>query len=251
MKHHQTGAQSSTRLALSHTLPIIIGVTPFAIAYAVLGSAVSLQPLEIIAMSMIVFAGASQMVAVTMMQDPAVPMLLLVVTVALVNLRHLLMGVSMAPHLRHTSRPVQAAVAFFMIDESYALSMNRMQRFGFDIRYYFTCGAVFYIGWNALTAMGVYFGSLISDPFALPLDFVMPATFLVLVMPFLSQWPNILAALTAAVAAVLGALYLPGYWYIVIAAVLAAAVGAAVEGRLERRKGAQQHQPEEDRIDAV
>lgn len=243
--HHQSGAHSSVRLAFAHTLPIIIGVTPFAVAYAVLGSAVGLLPLEIIAMSMIVFAGASQMVAVTMMQDPTVPMLLLVVTVALVNLRHLLMGVSMAPHLRHTSRVRQAAVAFFMIDESYALSMNRMQRSGFDVRYYFTCGAIFYVGWATLTTLGVFFGSLISDPFALPLDFVMPATFLVLVMPFLSQWPNILAALTAAVAGVFGALYLPGHWYIVIAAVLAAAVGAAAEGWLERRTATRGRRAEE------
>lgn len=249
--HHQSGADSPTRLALSHTLPIIIGVAPFAIAYAVLATAGGMLPLEIVAMSMIVFAGASQMVAVTMMQDPAVPALLLVVTVGLVNLRHLLMGVSMAPHLRHTSRLLQAAVAFFMIDESYALSMNRMQRFGFNMRYYFTCGSVFYIGWNTLTVIGVFFGSLISDPFALPLDFVMPATFLVLVMPFLSQWPNRLAALTAAVSAVLGALYLPGHWYIVIAAILAAAVGATAEGYLDRRNRIDANHPKKEQNDAV
>ena len=218
------------RTALSHSIPIIVGITPFAVAYALLGVSVGLLPAELIAMSIIVFAGASQMVAVTMLQDPAVPVTLIIVTTALINLRHLLMGVSMAPHLRGAPRGVQAAAAFFMIDESYALAMNRMQRFGFDMRYYFTCGAVFFFGWSLLTGVGIAFGRLIADPFALPLDFIMPATFLVLVMPFLTNWPSILAGITAAVTAVLGALFLPGHWYIVIAAVVAAAVGVATEG---------------------
>lgn len=217
------------RSALSHSIPIIVGITPFAIAYALLGASAGLMPGELVAMSMLVFAGASQMVAVTMLQEAAVPVALVVVTTALINLRHLLMGVSMAPHLSGTPRRLQAAAAFFMIDESYALAMNRMQRFGFDLRYYFTCGAVFFTGWSLLTGIGIAFGRLIADPFALPLDFIMPATFLVLVMPFLTSWPSVLAGATAAVAAVVGALFLPGHWYIVIAAVIAAGVGSAAE----------------------
>ncbi len=233
MKNNR-GAGDPVRTALSHSVPIIVGITPFAVAYALLGLSVGLSPGELIAMSMLVFAGASQMVAVTMLQEPSVPVALIVVTTALINLRHLLMGVSMAPHLRGASRGLQAAAAFFMIDESYALAMNRMQRFGFNVRYYFTCGAVFFSGWSLLTGVGIVFGRFIADPFALPLDFIMPATFLVLVMPFLTDWPNILAAAAAALTAILGALFLPGHWYIVIAAVIAAAVGAAAEGVMTR-----------------
>lgn len=61
------------------------------------------------------------------------------------------------------------------------------------------------------------------------IDFALPATFLTLLIPRLADRTALIVALVSALCAVLGALYLPGSWYIIIAAVAATLVGGLME----------------------
>ncbi len=216
-------------------LPIMLGIVPFGLAYAIVGRAAGLTAGELLLMSATVFAGASQMIAVSILNEGVTAVGVLMVATLLVNLRHVLMGATLAPHLERFSMPRQALIAFFMIDESFALTINRVERAGFSFRYYLAVGLLFFCGWFTVTGVGIAIGGLIEDPFALPIEFVMPATFMVLVVPFLQTATGRAAAVVGAVAAVIGALYLEGHWYIAIAGIASAATGTVLETYYERR----------------
>ncbi len=225
---------SAFKEAAQAVLPIMLGIVPFGLAYAIVGRSAGLSAGELLLMSATVFAGASQMIAVSILNEGVTAAGVLMVATLLVNLRHILMGATLAPRVAGFGLTRQAVIAFFMIDESFALTISRAETKGFSFRYYLAVGLLFYCGWFAVTAIGIVLGGLIDDPFALPIDFVMPATFMVLVVPFLKTRTGRIAAVVAAVAAVIGAVYFDGHWYIAIAGVAAAVSGALIETYTEK-----------------
>lgn len=211
------------------SLPVLVGHWPFAIAYALVARSAGLSAGEIMLMSASVFAGASQMIVVTIMSEGVFAIGVLAATTLLVNIRHLLMGVSFAPHLEHHPMIIKAIAAHLMIDESFALTMSEAEDGRFSLRFFFTVGLLFYANWLLMSGMGILLAGLIEDPMSLPLDFVMPITFMVLIVPFLRTVPGKVAATAASLVSLVGSQVLPGYWYVVIAAVVAAVSGTYVE----------------------
>lgn len=212
------------------SLPVLVGLVPFGLACGIMGITVGMTALETVLMSALVFAGASQFVAMTMLGAGAAGWGLIVLTTLLINLRHLLMGASLAPHMNRLPVPVQALLAFGMVDETYALTMDRVLQRGYHPGYQLGCNLSFYIAWIASTLAGVCLGERIADPLGWGLDFAMPAMFLALLMPRLADKTGALVCALAAVVAVAGALYLPGKWYIIIACLAASAAGGLLEG---------------------
>lgn len=217
--------------AIRDSLPVIVGVVPFGLACGIMGITVGLTPLETVLMSALVFAGASQFVAMTMLSAGPAGWGLIVLTTLLINLRHLLMGASLAPHMNRLPMPIQALLAFGMVDETYALTMDRVRQKGYDPGYQLGCNLSLYLAWVASTAVGAGMGGRIDDPLAWGLDFAMPATFLVLLMPRLADRTGVLVCALAAVISVTGAMYLPGKWYIIIACLAASAAGGLLEDK--------------------
>lgn len=216
--------------AVRDSVPITLGVIPFGITCGIMGITAEMPPIEIILMSMLVFAGASQFIGITMIGAGVSGWGIIVFTTLLVNLRHLLMGMSLAPYMLRLPLPFQTALAFLMTDESYALTVSRIQSNKYSGHYQLGASLPLYIVWILSTAVGVFLGSHIANPLSWGLDFAMPATFLVLLTPLLVNRTNLIVCLTAAVAAVLGALYLPGKWYIIISCLTAVLVGGLLEG---------------------
>ena len=230
--------------ALRTAAPILVGHWPFAIAYVLVGRGAGLEAGELLLMSATVFAGASQLIVVTMMREGIFAVGVLTATTLLVNVRHLLMGASLAPHLERYRFSTQALAAFLLIDESFALTMSETESRGFRLRYFFSVGVLFYANWLISAAVGIALTDLIRDPEALPLDFVMPASFMVLVMPFLRTLPGRVAAGVAAAVSLIGSLMLPGYWYVAVAAVAAAIAGMAAETMKDATTSDERKSPE-------
>lgn len=216
--------------AVSDSVPITLGVIPFGITCGIMGITASMSPIEIILMSVLVFAGASQFIGITMIGAGVSGWGIIVFTTLLVNLRHLLMGMSLAPYMLRLPLPFQTVLAFIMTDESYALTVSRTQSAKYSGHYQLGASLPLYIVWILSTAVGVFLGSHIADPLSWGLDFAMPATFLVLLTPLLVNRTSLIVCLTAAVVAVLSALYLPGKWYIIISCLTAVLVGGLLEG---------------------
>jgi 4-azaleucine resistance transporter AzlC len=220
---------SEFRDGVRDTLPLMLGVFPFGLAYGIFAQSVGLTPGETILMSLTVFAGAAQFISLPMFAAGA-GLMMISLTALLINLRHLLMGASLVPYMEKLSLPWKAFLCFGMADETYAVAISRAQAVGYSRDYHFGCNATGYVTWVASTVLGVVLGSRISDPLAWGLDFAMPATFLALLIPRLTDRVSLGVCLVATVVSVATALLIPGKWYIIVACLAAVVAGAWMEG---------------------
>ncbi len=211
------------------SMPIMLGVIPFGITCGVMGLTAGLTPTETVLMSLLVFAGAAQFITITMLATGIAGWGLIVFTTLLINLRHLLMGASLAPHLLKLPLVRQILLAFTLTDESYAITVNRTAQAGYSANYQLGSSWALYFTWAMSTIVGVLVGGYIPDPLAWGLDFAMPATFLAMLIPRLTNPVSLAVCLVAAVTAVAGATYLPGKWYIIAACLAASITGGLLE----------------------
>ncbi len=214
-------------------IPLVVGVFPFGMIYGALAVNAGLSRLASQMMSSIVFAGSSQFVAAKLVQEAA-PGVVIVLTIAVVNLRHLLYSASLAPYLASCSTPWKFLLSYFLTDEAYAPSVIRYETDGVQpFSHWFLLGAGFtlWFSWQVGTALGIFLGSAI--PAAWSLDFALPLTFIAIVVPSLKSRPAAAAALSAGLVA-LAANSLPYKLGLILAALLGIIVGMAAE-RIGRR----------------
>jgi len=228
-----TEVTSEFWIGVRDSIPLVVGVIPFGITCGIMALTAGLTSGEALLMSMFVFAGASQFVAITMLGAGINGWGLIVITTLLINLRHLLMGVSLAPYIIRLPLYLQALLSFGMVDETYAMSIDRIHKQGYSVSYQMGANIMFYSAWIVSTAVGVLLNGYISDPLAWGLDFAMPAIFISILIPRLINRVALVVCGAAALVAVIGALYLPGKWYIIVACLAAAAVGGLMEKEAE------------------
>lgn len=217
-------------LGARDTAPLMLGVFPFGITFGMLALGAGLTIGETVGMSLLVFAGAAQFFAILLLGQGVSSWSVLGMTTLLVNLRHLLMGASLAPHLFKLPFWQQALLAFGMADETYAVTASRASSHGYSSAYQWGSNAAGYVTWSVSTLLGAVVGGKLGDPLAWGLDIVMPATFLAMLVPRLRHRPGLAAGIVGAVISVAGAVYLPGKWYLLLAALAAALVGGYLEG---------------------
>lgn len=226
---------SDLRRGTLATLPLVPGVAAFGLLYGVMARQVGFTPWETLAMSLIVFAGSAQFTALGMWGAAgAAPIILATLTL---NLRHLLMGASVAPYLRGVRPLWKAFLPLWMSDESYALTIAEYEH-GTGSHWYFLGANVgVYITWGLSGLLGALLGEAIPDPAAYGLDLVFPLAFMGLLMAFLTNRASLAAAFAAGMLAVLGVYLLPGKWYVIVAGLLGSGIGILVEevGRAWRR----------------
>jgi 4-azaleucine resistance transporter AzlC len=227
-------------------LPLWLGAAPFGVIYAVSAIAAGLSPAQTLAMSLLVFAGASQFTAVGMIAAGAGP-LAVVVTTLIVNARHMLMSASLAPHLRGVGPLRRLFLTALLTDESYAVGIGRYLEGRGTPAFLAGCNLSLYTIWPLSAVGGILLGSAIPDPAAYGLDLVFPLTFIGLLVPLLKERANRPVAIVAAALTVAGALLLPGSWYVLLAGVGASAVGALLARRAAG--GAQGGAPERSQPD--
>jgi 4-azaleucine resistance transporter AzlC len=226
------------RLAVVKTWPLALGAIPFGLAYGIVAIQAGLTVAETMLMSLAVFAGASQFMAVVMIQSGAgIP--LIVASTFLVNLRHLVMGLSLSPYLSEATPWWQRVLAFGMTDESYVTSVThyREQEEEQGNPYFMLgSGGLIYVVWAAASLLGALAGHSISDPMKWGLDFAMPAAFLTMLVPQIVSWR--VAAVVGVAASVSTATYVlvPGKWYLIVAVLVATVIGVVLETIEERRR---------------
>ncbi len=210
------------------TLPLLPSVMPFGMLYGALALAAGLPTDAALAMSPLVYAGSAQFLAATLISGGA-PWLVVLLTTLVVNLRHVLYGISIAPHVHELPLRWKALLAYFLTDETYALAIanfNRSDQAGRGHWFTLGSGLVLWSCWQLSTVIGVAFGSQI--PASWDLDFALPLTFIALVVPWITARPAALAALAAAGLA-LALVGLPLKLGLMAAALGGIAVGMAAE----------------------
>lgn len=211
-------------------MPLWLGLAPFAVAYAFTAQAGGLSALQTQMMSLTLFAGAAQFAAAGLFSQHAAP-LAIVLTVGVLNVRHLLYGLSLSQKMPLT--PAQRAIsAQFLTDEAYGMSVTSPR-----LSYSYLLGAEMsvYVPWNLFTLLGVVGGSLVKmpDPEALGIGIVLPLAFLGLLIPQLSSRLPVAVALFSGALAWLLSRWLHGGPLVLVVAVIGAALGAWLHTRAQ------------------
>ena len=201
--------------------PLWLGVVPFGVAYAVVARAAGLSALETQALSLLVFAGSAQFSAAGLFGRGAGGAEI-VVTTFLLNVRHVLYGLALAPSIRLPWRR-RLAAAFLLTDEAFGVVASSRER---SFPFLLGCELSLFVTWNIATAAGVALGAAIPDPVQLGVDFVFPLAFLALLVPLLRTRVELAVAVSAGGASWLVSRVEPGGIPIVVAGVLGAALGA-------------------------
>lgn len=191
-------------------LPISLFVAIFGAAFGLAASQTGLDNVSTVLMSAAVFAGASQFGSLDLW-GTEVPILPLVVTVFAINARHLLMGASLYPWLKHLNPLKRYGVMMVASDSNWAMSLQAFNRreYGKALGILLGGGLTMWVFWIAGTWLGLYFGSSISDPKAFGLDMVMSCFLLTMVLEGKKDQRTMIIWGGAAVASVLAYLYLP------------------------------------------
>lgn len=211
-------------------VPLLVGVFPFGMIYGALALKAGLGLAASQMMSSIVFAGSSQFIAAQLIHDAA-PSLVIVLTIAVVNLRHMLYSASIAPYLEKLSIRWKVLLSYLLTDEAYAPTALKFEREGASpLGHWFLFGAglALWSTWQVSTGLGIFLGAVI--PPAWPLDFALPLTFIALVMPALRSRPAIAAALSAGLVALL-AYSMPYKLGLILAALMGIFIGTMLEAR--------------------
>lgn len=194
-------ALGSGALAVS---PILLGVAPFGLVWGATVADAGFGFAEAGGFSSIVFAGASQLVALDLLVRGA-PLAVVVLTALVINLRMLMYAASIVPHLAGESAPRRALGAYLLTDQAYAVSITRYtqqpeapRRFEF----YVGAGSALWLTWQATSLAGVAVGDAVPE--SVPIEFAIPAVFLALLAPAVTDRPTLVAALVAGVVATVG-----------------------------------------------
>ncbi|MGB7539524.1 MAG: AzlC family ABC transporter permease [Anaerolineales bacterium] len=210
--------------------PLLIGVFPFGLLYGALAIDAGLSPAAAQAMSSILFAGSAQFIAAQLIGQSA-PGIVIVLTIAIVNLRHMLYSASVAPYIARLPARWKTLLAYLLTDEAYAATILHYEQNGVTPTghwFFFGAGLGLWSTWQLSSALGIFFGTLL--PASWPIDFAVPLTFIAMVMPVLKDKPAAAAAVSAGIAALLG-YGLPFKLGLILAALVGIFTGTVLENR--------------------
>ena len=205
-------------------VPIALGYLPVAFAYGVLSQKAGLSWWNTVAMSLLVYAGASQLIAVGLVAAGVGPTAI-VLTTLVVNLRHMIMASAIAPHLKRWHRHELAAFAYELTDETFAVHSSQLPAGAARRGASFATNATAHAAWLCGTGLGIVAGQSVVDVRALALDYALPALFLALLVLQIRSWrEGAIALLTGVLAVVLLQLGL-GPWHVIAATAIGATAG--------------------------
>jgi 4-azaleucine resistance transporter AzlC len=226
----------SRRRLLIDSVGIMVSAGGFGLVYGLTAARTGLSTAEASAMSLFVFAGAAQFVALGYVAG-GLSWLAIVALTGLLNARHLLYSAALAPYLAGESRPMRALMAHVLTDEAFALAIAHFRRIGrADVSGYWM-GAIIstFIPWNVATIVGVTVGGSIPDPSRFGLDVIFPAAMGGLAVGLITGRRELVAGVSGAVIGVAIGLAWDPAAGIVAGGVIGPLVGMAVRPRADER----------------
>ncbi len=218
------------------TLPLIIGAIPFGIIFGTLAGPSGLSPLGALAMSVFVYAGSAQFIALGLLAaGAAVPVI--IATTFVVNLRHILYAANLVPKVGHLPHRWRIMMAFGLTDETFAAVSNRfLLQENTDYAHWFYLGSMLamYGNWVLCTGLGIALGELFPDMTDWGLDFAMSVTFIGMVVPYLKSKP-MWGAVMVSGAIAMATIAMPHKLGLMVAALCGIATGLSLHLLLKRR----------------
>ncbi|MEO8393596.1 MAG: AzlC family ABC transporter permease [Chloroflexota bacterium] len=218
--------------AVKATLPLVIGAFPFGIIFgaAAITSGVSIP--ATIALSLFVFAGSAEFIAVGLVKVGAsVPIIIL--TTFVVNARHALYSATLAPYVKHLPQRWVIPLSFMLTDESFVITSTHYAEPGdltYKHWYFLGSDGLLYVCWQLFTWIGIFAGTYLQDATRLGLDFAMSVTFIGMLVPLIKNRPVLAAVVVGGVVAVL-TYTMPNKIGLIIATLAGVVAGMIVEAR--------------------
>ncbi|PXW26575.1 4-azaleucine resistance probable transporter AzlC [Paraburkholderia caballeronis] len=182
------------------TIPMMVGAAPFGVIFGTLVASGPLSPWHGQMMSLAVFAGSAQFIALGLIASNA-SFAVVWATTLIVNLRHVLYSATLAPYVSHLPLRWRLVLGGLLTDEVFAVAWAHFRRRppGDDVSpYHFLgSGVAMYVNWQLWTVVGLLFGAAFPGLQSLGLDFAMVATFIAIVVPQLVALRYLAAAVTA------------------------------------------------------
>lgn len=221
--------EASRRRLLTEALGIAVSAIGFGFVYGLSAREAGFTPIEAMAMSTIVFAGAAQFAAVGYVAS-GLPWPGILLLTALLNARHLLYSAALGPWLRRVSLGRRAVMAHLLTDEAFALSFGHFRRLRRTDTWGYWVGAIgsTFIPWNLATFAGVMLGGQIPDPTRFGIDIIFPAAMIGLAAGLLTGRRELVAAIVGATVGVAVGLLVSPAVGIIAGGLLGPAAGLAV-----------------------
>ena len=207
-----------------------MGAFPFGLIYGALAVTAGLSRGAAVLMSAIVFAGSAQFIAVGLVAA-GTPGLIIIATTLVVNLRHMLYSATLLPYLKELSLRWRLMLAFWLTDETFAVSVGRWTRSDDSPHkkwYQLGSSLAMYLNWQIWCFIGVLVGESIPNAGSWGLDVAMPVTFIGMTIPFVRSTPMLICVLAAGMTAYFFA-FLPYKLGLMLAAAAGIFAGLAAE----------------------
>jgi 4-azaleucine resistance transporter AzlC len=184
-------------------LPVQIGMLPFGLICGVAAVSAGIPAAVALAMSLLMFSGVAQLVA-AQLYGAGAPALVIVASCVVVSLRFLMYSASLAPHLRHLPERWRILLAYLLTDQVFAAMIRRVRErpdHSGNPSFFLGAGLTLWLPWQLSCAAGILVGALV--PASWSLDFVVPLSFLALVVPLLRDRTALVAAAAGGLGAIL------------------------------------------------
>lgn len=214
---------------VKRALPVAIGYLPIAITFGVVAKSAELPSIMIVLMSIMVFAGASQFVAVNLIASGA-GILGVIITIFFVNLRHILMSATTSEKLKNQSKGWLALISFGITDESFSIIATD-PRDNLPRSYVIGLISIPYLAWVFGTAAGVFIGESLPKLLESSMEIALYAMFVGLLIPEIKRANSKLKVVILAVFISSGLSWLPGFnlsegWIITVTTLISAIFAA-------------------------
>ncbi len=174
--------------------PILLGTMPFGLIFGVTAANADVPILAAWASSFIVFAGASQIAIVEVLDGGGAPAIA-VLTAVIINARMLMYSADMGRYTASEPLPTKLGVAYLLTDQVYLVSAHRFpdpsNAVGF-VRFYLAGGLTMWVTWQITTTAGILLGAAIPESWSL--EFAIPLTFMALLVLAVKDKPGLIAA---------------------------------------------------------
>lgn len=211
--------------------PILLSVAPFGLIFGVTAAASNLPELAVWASSFIVFAGASQ-IAIVEVLDGGGAALVAFITAVVINARLLMYSADMGRYTVSEGWNTRVGAAYLLTDQAYLVTSHRFPDPRASVRvlpFYFGAGAALWVTWQITTTSGIVLGSAVPESWSL--EFAIPLTFLALLVLAIRDRPGLVAAAVGGIVAV-GAVGLPYNLGLLVGSLAGVAAGMASERRV-------------------
>ena len=215
------------RGGMKAALPIVLGYLPVGVAFGLLARNAGLTPSEVGLMSLLVYAGASQFLAIEMIFK-GMTWLPIVVATFFINLRHFLMSSNLSLYFRNTRFPLPGFLSAQLTDESFGVAISNLPKVKNNPPYLFGLQMTSHFAWVIGSIGGALFGPFIKiSEYGLP--FALPSLFICLLVFQLKSFRHFWIMAVAGVSSLFFKWAFQGNWYILLAALLAAGIGVVIE----------------------